>query len=189
MEQTLDLTRLLIKQRKRNYNSWLVYFVTVVLFFIVGSLAKADDSLHLKVGIAGLYVASPCAPQISEANRRAMVEYNGNTGYWFHSDVGKCMLQRLAVLPILEERLLLYEERIEKSDDLVKLHVQMLNLSNGAREEAEGALESAIREKRRAEEQLNHWTRSPWLWFSVGTVTGIIVVIVSSYVVSAAVAQ
>lgn len=186
MEQMLDFTPLLIKRKRRQRKVWFVYFAVVVLTFVLSSLARADDNdMQLRLDVASLHLKEPCAPDIQEFKRRAMIEYEGDLGYWFHKDVGKCMLQRLAILPRLGERLELFEERRTKANDLIHLQKETVRLANEARQEAENALGAAIREKRRAEEDLNHWTRSPWLWTGVGVVLTVGIMIGTSYIMKA----
>ena len=166
MEKVLDFTPLLYKKKPRKWD-WIVYWVIILFTIFFSSIVRADE---LKLDLKKLNLHMPCAPQITE-NRRAKLTYQNQPGFWFQYDVAVCMLGRLSVLPRLSERLTLFEERREVTNETIKFQKESVRLANEAREEAQDVLDSAIREKRRAIDKMNHWTRSPWLWFSIGVIT------------------
>lgn len=178
MEAVLDFTRLLEKKRKPTRRwGWALYITFLLGCLFFSSITRADD---LKINLSELRLDTPCAPEVPEP-RRAKLSYEETDGYWFQEDIAKCMLARLSILPDLSVHLSLLEVRKNSTDDVISLQKETVRLANEAREEAQGALDSAIREKRRAEDRLNHWTRSPWLWFSVGVITTVGIMVGSSF--------
>jgi hypothetical protein len=149
----------------------------VFSFLLFTYTAEADDDLRLKLD--KLDLQGQCVPAAPEP-RRARISYEGQLGFWFQFDVSICMLKRLRVLPPLAQRLTLLEERLESSNKVNVFQREMVSLANGARKKAEGSLYKAVQAQRRAEDKLNHWTRSPWLWFSVGIVSATIISITTA---------
>lgn len=174
MENTIDFTPLLsakelMQKRSKRRLQWVIYWITAVLFVALSSIANAQD---YKLDIDNLHLDEPCAPAVPEP-RRAKLAHDGVVGYWFQYDVSRCMLTRLKVLPPLISRVGLLEERLEASNDVIRLQKESVSLANKSRESAENSLGAAIKGKRLAEERLDHWTRSPYLWLGIGVIVTI----------------
>ena len=187
-QDTLDLTPLLrmreiTKTARMQMRNWIFYILlAVATAFLLHSTARADDSL--KLDIESLKLDVPCAADIPEP-RRAHLDYNKIPGFWFQYDVALCMLDRLELFPKLVERVGLFEQRLELSNELIDKHREITALSNHARDKAESALNKAIKGRREAEEKLNHWTRSPLLWVGVGVGATVIVIVGGAFFVNA----
>lgn len=131
-------------------------------------------------------VSGECAPEIPEDQRRALIERDGQAGIWFHIDLARCMLARLAVLPEYAQHVRLLEERLTLGGERAFLEARRADLAVGEANVATEALEAAVRARRRAEEDLNAWYRHPALWAVVGLVLGVTLVALSAYVLDAA---
>jgi hypothetical protein len=88
------------------------------------------------------------------------------------------MLADIAELPLLRERVNLFDQRLLLSREHLGFMTEQLALANAATERATGALEAAVRGQREATEALDAWYRSPLLWFITGiVVTGGVVLL------------
>jgi hypothetical protein len=114
-------------------------------------------------------VTVPCAPEVTE-NRRAVIEQDGQAGVWFHVDVARCMLGRLAALPLYAQRVTLLEDRLRLGDERTVLLRRQVELAEQEAQEATGVVENATRLARTATESAQ-WERDlRWLWFGIGVV-------------------
>ncbi|MDQ3170036.1 MAG: DUF5129 domain-containing protein [Acidobacteriota bacterium] len=147
----------------RSAHAWPLW----VLLFLTSALCVGSASAQ---ELPSIDLSRPCAPEVPEERRRASLARSGDVGVWFHIDVASCMVQRLAVLPTYVERVSLLQERIEASSHLLDTLTTAELLSRQIAETATGALTAAERARRRAEEELGAWYRSPVLWFSVGAI-------------------
>lgn len=114
-------------------------------------------------------VTVPCAPDVTE-NRRQVVEQDGQSGVWFHIEVARCMLGRLAALPLYAQRVSLLEDRLRLGDERTVLLRRQAELAEAEAEEAAGALEAATRLARTATESAQRERDLRWLWFGIGVV-------------------
>lgn len=137
------------------------------------SMAHADD---VSLDVGALHLNEPCAPEV-EVQRRAILDYNGIKGIWFQYNVSLCMLDRLAMLPKLTERLVLLEDRKAADDKLIAAQDEINKVSIQARVEAESVLNKAIQGRKEAEDKLDSWARSPLLWIGVGVGSTVILLI------------
>lgn len=112
-------------------------------------------------------ISEPCAPEVVE-NRRAIVIHGGDGGIWFHMDVARCMLGRLAALPAYAEHVRLLETRLTLSDDRSALQAREVALATQEAETATEALTEASRGRREAMEQLVKERRWRSLWAALG---------------------
>ncbi len=144
----------------------------MALFFFAFCLGQLD-------GCAGCYlvsaqdvdplpdVAGLCAPEITE-NRRAALTHEGQPGLWFQTDIARCMLGRLVALPLYAERVRLLDQRLSLVEERDALRVRQITLAEEGEQRATGAMASAVRARRRAEEALDAWWRHPGFWAAVG---------------------
>jgi hypothetical protein len=95
---------------------------------------------------------------------------DGQSGFWFPSETGRCSLARLASLPLFVRRVHLLEERLEVSGERHELMQRQVQLAEEGEQAAVGALEAAVRRAREAEEERDAWYRHPLLWAVVGVV-------------------
>jgi cytochrome c-type biogenesis protein CcmH/NrfG len=133
-----------------------------------------------------VYAAEPielCAPNVKV--RRVVMHHNGRPGVWFDADVARCMLTELRKTEQLQLQVADYAQRTDLSFQYTDLVERQRDLAVMESEKALGALESAVRGRREAEEALNKPGRSRALWFAVGLVTGVLVIGVSAYALSA----
>jgi hypothetical protein len=113
-----------------------------------------------------------------------VLDHQGRQGMWFDLRVARCMLGRLQALPLYAQRVSLFEQRLTLTRERQELTQRQIALSNEAEERAIGALETAERARRHAEEELDAWYRHPMLWFVVGAVVVGAVVALGVYVFS-----
>lgn len=111
-----------------------------------------------------------------EGPPRAVLAYEGQPGFWFRSDVARKMLADLALYGLTQQNLVLLEQKLDIREQQRKRFEEAVGLSLEAERRSAEAL--AISEKRRAEaeEALNAWYRQPWLWGTLGLVSGVVVV-------------
>lgn len=120
----------------------------------------------------------PCAPDVAE-NRRAVLQHEGQSGIWLHSEVIRCMTARLATLPELQLQLRMFEERIDVSEGLEASLRRSRALAVQEAETAREALTAAVRARRRAEEDLDVWYRHPLFLLSAGAAVVVVLEIVA----------
>lgn len=124
-----------------------------------------------------------CAPGVHV--RRVQMNHHGKPGIWFDARVAKCMMAQLQTIDVLRAQVADYEVRTSMHDQLTLLVVRQRDLAVLESEKAVGALESAVRGRREAEAALNKPGRSRALWFALGVVSGVLVIGVSAYAISA----
>lgn len=129
-------------------------------------------------------LSSLCAPEVQEG-RRFLVTREGVEGFWFHPDVGRCLLKRYGTLPSFAQRVEEFEARRLVQEGRDELQERRVALAEEEADTATGVLEEAVRGRREAEETLNAWHRSRALWFAVGAVVIIVVQVVTVWAYSA----
>lgn len=129
-------------------------------------------------------VSALCAPEVTEG-RREVLARGTQPGIWFHLAVAQCMLGRLEALPLYAQRVTLLEQRLLLSDERDALQRHATDLAVQESQAATGALEAASRRAREAEEAIGAWHRSPVLWFIIGAVVAAGVVALSAYALNA----
>jgi hypothetical protein len=110
----------------------------------------------------------PCAPDVAEPQRRAVLMHEGRSGLWFHSEVARCMAERLSILPLYAERVRLLEQSLQLRDERHQLALRQIEAAERGEEVAVQALATAERRARESEERLSKWYRHPALWFVLG---------------------
>lgn len=131
--------------------------------------------LGLLVAFAGLvYCPAARGETVGESARRAVVEYQGEPGFWFRRDVALQMLADLQELPIRRQELTLIQEELELRDRQVERLREIVSLERGASQTAQDALGAALERASTAEGSRDAWWRSPWLWLTVGIVTTVV---------------
>lgn len=164
---------------------WVLLFLAAATWCATCERASAQDVLP---ELPTVDLANPCAPQVPEGARRALVPYGGVTGVWFHPAVAECLLGRLTVLerthPLYVDRVRLLDQRIAAQGRIVSTLTQAEELSRQIAETATGALEAAVRGRRQAEEELGAWYRSPVLWTGVGGVIVAAIAVAIRYAVA-----
>lgn len=118
-------------------------------------------------------VEGRCAPDVTDP-RTAVVEHEGQSGIWFHSDVARCMLGRLKLLPLYAERITLLEQRLDLSDSRTTLLREQVELAEEGESRAVGALDESEAGRRRAEEKLHVWFRNPLFLVGAGVVVTVV---------------
>jgi hypothetical protein len=142
--------------------AWAAVLLSLLGFFLGGTCtAKAQEPLPSFSG--------DCAPTVL-TNRRALLVHEEDAGVWFHRAVVVCMTERLAVLPLFAERVRLLEQRLTISDERHTLMVRQVALAEEGEQAAVGALETAVRLRRRAEARAVRERSLRWLWAAVGVV-------------------
>lgn len=127
--------------------------------------------------LPALDLAQPCAPDVPEERRRALISRGSDAGVWFHLSLAQCMIGRLTVLPLYVDRVRLLEQRIEAQQRIEDTITTAELLSRQMADEAVAALTAAERGRREAEEELGAWYRHPVLWFSAGAVVVLAILI------------
>lgn len=160
------------------------YILPLVLSLTFSAVvARAQDEPHMQDSWDGnptFNFDAPCAPEVTES-RRAVLEHDAQPGLWFHLEIARCMLGRLAVLPELSLQVQLLEQRREASDVLRDSLERRGDLAVQEAETAREGLQAARRALNRAEEDRDAWWRSPILWFVVGAVVAVALVAVGAY--------
>lgn len=143
----------------------------------------ADTDPHLDIGQLKLDV--PCAPQVMWP-RRAAVQHEGVDGFWFQRDVGICMLERVALVPKLAQRVDLLQDKLDKTENLLTLNERVLKVSDEVAGRAEDSLMTAVKLKREAEEDRDSlFAGKPIVWIGVGVGVTIILEVVVVLVIGA----
>jgi hypothetical protein len=152
----------------------LLFLPTFVLLFLMLGATCSAEAQDL----------SQCAPDY-QGVRRVQLEHDGQPGMWFAMPVTRCILRYVLKLESLQPRVGLLEQRLSIRDAQVELVREALTLSIDAEGRAIEALEAAERGRRRVEERLDAWWRSPYLWVGVGLVVGVATVVLSVQVLEA----
>lgn len=125
---------------------------------------------------------APCAPEVTEL-RRAILQHEDQPGIWFHMEVARCMLGRLAVLPELALQVQLFEQRRQASE---VLEASLERRGDLAVQEADAAREGLSASRRvigRLEERTGAWDAGmPALWFALGIVAALAIGVGGAYV-------
>lgn len=124
-----------------------------------------------------------CAPEVQL--RRVQMNHQGKPGIWFDARVAKCMMVQLQTIDMLRAQAADYEVRTVMSGQLTLLVERQRDLAVLESEKAVGALQMAVKGQREAEEALNKPGRSRALWYALGIVSGVLVISVSAYAISA----
>jgi hypothetical protein len=172
----LDLTPLL-RRGPRERRDWGALVVSLLIFSVLGMILGSSCEARAQN-------LSECAPDY-QGTRRVQLEHEGQPGFWFAMPVTRCILRYVLKLETLQVRVGLLEQRLTIRDEQVGLLREALSLSIDAEERALGALEAAERRRREAEERLDAWWRSPYLWVGVGIVVGVGTVVLSVQVLEA----
>lgn len=125
---------------------------------------------------------APCAPTVPEDSRRALMARGNLQGVWFHADLARCMLERLQLLPAYARQVHLLEQRVTLSNERDALRQREIDLASQQVTTATGALDAAIRAQHNAEAERDAWYRAPLLWFGVGAVLAIVLIVVAGAV-------
>lgn len=152
--------------------------VTLLFAAIMGlwsDCAAAQEALPPLPDIRGL-----CAPEVT-GNRRTTLVHEGVTGFWFHGDVARCMLSRLDAGPRYVDRVHLLEQRLLVGEEREELLRRQAALAEQGEARAVATVEAADRRARDAVERMNAWFRAPELWFAVGGIVGIGLVILGAW--------
>lgn len=129
-------------------------------------------------------VSAPCAPEVAEGQRSALIPHEGRSGRWFDMEVARCMLGRLEALPRYADRLHLLEERLRLGDERHELMQREVRLAVQESERATSALEAAERGRREAEEESQFERSLRWVWFGVGVVVVVAVEALAIWAIS-----
>lgn len=146
----------------------------LIAIWLVASPARAAEPVqHIEL----------CAPEVQL--RRVQMTHHGQPGIWFDARVAKCMMVQLQTVTALRAQVADYEVRTLMNDQFTLLVERQRDLAVLESDKALGALESAVKGRREAEEALNKPGRSRALWFALGVFSGVLVVGVSAYAISA----
>lgn len=159
--------------------AWLLW--ALLSYATLASTAHAQEELP---ALPHLDLAQPCAPEVLDDRRRALLSHGADTGIWFHGAVARCMLARLALLPLYVDRVRLLEQRIAVHLSVADHLTEAELLSRQIADQAGGALEAAERGRRQAEEDRDAWYRSPALWAGIGGVVVAAVAVAVRYAIS-----
>jgi len=149
-------------------------------FVVLGSLAFPKIVCAEEVSGA----QEQCAQDL-DGPRRAVMDFEGYPGVWIAAPVMRCMTNALAELPLLRERVRLYQERSSLRDEQVAQLRHALDLSTNIEDEFQSALGRALAAQQRAEARIDVWWRSPAFWFVVGVVSAGVLVALTAYGLSA----
>jgi len=144
-------------------------------------------SVALWLGLASGAWASEapelCAPEVQL--RSVQLSYKGHPGVWFDVEVARCLLERVQAAD--QHRALIgdYEERHLVTLDLLDLTERQRDLAVLEADRALVGLKSAVKLQGEAERKLQAPGRSRGLWFAVGLVSGVVLVGLSAYALSA----
>lgn len=110
---------------------------------------------------------------------RALVRHKGAMGYWFSEEIGNMLLDDIEELQYAQERIVLFEEKLELKDEtiaLLRLDLEItVEISNKWKEAYEESDKLVIRERDRYEElrdSKDKWYKHPMLWTTVGFIIG-----------------
>lgn len=171
------MRRLRPNSRAWDSSDWQALWAVIML---IGVLAAECDARAQDAPPELPSVSVPCAPEVA-ANRRAVIQYDGDAGIWFHLEVARCMVGRLAALPLYGQRVSLLEDRLRLGDERTELLRRQVRLAEEGEQHAVSALEAANRARRRAEEDKDAWYRAPALWFAIGVVAAVAIGIGVAY--------
>lgn len=152
--------------------------VTLLLAAIMGlwsDCAVAQEAMPALPDVRG-----PCAPEVT-GNRRTTLVHDGVAGFWFHGEVGRCMLGRLDALPLYADHVHMLEQRLLIGEERTELLRRQVALAERGEARAVATVEAADRRARDAVERMNAWFRAPELWFAVGGIVGIGLVILGAW--------
>ena len=169
-----------MKKWQQNSPDWVtdvVWFLVVLLG--VGSCVLLSNNCDAQE----IDFAVPCAPEVT-GHRSLVLPNEDQAGIWFHLEIARCMLGRLAALPELQVQLRLYEERRDASEALEGSLRRRGDLAVEEAETARGAIAAAVRARQRAEEDAQSERDLRWLWVGGSALVVIVLEIVAIWVFS-----
>ncbi|PIR49536.1 hypothetical protein COU79_04355 [Candidatus Peregrinibacteria bacterium CG10_big_fil_rev_8_21_14_0_10_54_7] len=113
--------------------------------------------------------------------RRVTLDHEGRPGVWIAGPVLRCMVEQLQEHPLLLQRVSLLEEQLQLRDDQVDRLREVVSLAEEGEHRATEAIDSAIARAVAAEDRAGVWYRSPALWFAVGAVVTVAVVVLAAW--------
>jgi hypothetical protein len=130
-------------------------------------------------------ISSACRAQDLELEpcpspRPVALEHEGSPGFWFERSSTRCLLSRMAALPLYVERVRLLDQRLTLAEARDGLQERRYAAAAEGEQRAVQALEAAERGRREAEEALNAWYRSPVLWVVVGAASTFAIIVASA---------
>jgi len=150
----------------------LAWATSLAVLLAVAPVAASDPPLP--------DVSQPCAPEVT-ADRSFVLAHDGQAGVWFHMEVARCMLGRLAALPLYAQRVSLLEGRLQLDDERTALVVREVSLAEEGEQRAVNALSASERGRRHAEDAKDAWYRAPALWFALGVIAAVAIGFVVVY--------
>lgn len=98
------------------------------------------------------------------------VEYKGEPGIWFPSEIAHAMLADIKDYNLVKPEIGLLKDRLEIRAERIEFLKEEVSLATAAADKAESVLSAAIKREREAKEELDAWYRSPILWVAAGVV-------------------
>lgn len=102
---------------------------------------------------------------------------NNVSGIWFPMETAREILADVRELPLLRRQLTLFDQQLQLREQQINRTNEQMNREVEAREELMGEVERANRRAERAEERQSSWVRNPVLWFVIGSLSTIALVI------------
>lgn len=135
--------------------------------------------LFLVLAIEGSALGEVCAPGVEL--RRAIVQYQGQSGMWFNMEVARCLLDDASALPLVRQRVTLLEEKIQLQDERAVFLREAISLGDQATQRAVGALARSERLRLTAEETARGAQQATRLWTVVGFAGGVLIVVLAAW--------
>jgi hypothetical protein len=159
-----------------------VYFLGVGLVVILLFMGTELESQVMRAD-TGL-VPSPCddlETLAASSFEPELIEHNERTGMFFSMDAARYILCAVQELRSRRQEIELYERELSALALQIELGERQLELSNQANNQLNVLATHSLNRAREADERANKWYRSPLLWFCIGIVLSVGLLIGSAY--------
>jgi hypothetical protein len=151
---------------------------TLICLVIFTCLVWCDNVFAENVRSIGSDSESSGRDSEVESPRRAVLEHNGRSGFWFRRDVALEMLSDLREYPLRVQEVALLESALRLRTEQETRLREMVLLERETAVQATNALEIAERRVSEAESDRDVWWRRPILWVVVGIIATVVVEVI-----------
>ena len=106
----------------------------------------------------------------------------GVPGIWFPMEIARAVLSDVRELPLLRRQISLFSQQLELRSQQIDRVNQQLENEVSARELLMGEIEGYQSRVERAEDRESAWYKSPVLWFVIGSVCTVALVVAGAFI-------
>jgi len=176
-----------VERRLSTYSAHRALKRSVGFMVFMIALSSSQSILAQAIYNESRPIESPCddlEAMASESFEPELIEHNDRSGMFFSIDASRFILCAVQELRGRRQELDLFERELSSLVLQVELTERQVELANTARERLNELVTHSMQRAREAEGRVDKWYRSPVLWFSVGVVVSIGLVVGGAYLIS-----